>query len=333
MRKVLSVACIAMTLGPLSIAQDHSLNTTRKVAGQRGTLNEISPLMRVLRKPTVGAGANRHANSQLAPSVHIYRFVTQDFPGASFTQIMASSNGVAVGNYSFATNSPLVPFTFKGGVYRTLTVPGAVSARVFSVNSVGQIVGDYIDTAGVRHGFRDTAGAFTTIDFPDSPETTVTDINANGDMVGIWVQLSSDGLEGKQHGFLFQGGTFTSIDFPGADLTMPFGINQSDEVVGVFQTNIGGNNGFMFQGGTFTTLNAPLATATTLLGVDDAGEISGDYQDASGTDHGLLFADGTFSTVTVTGAAATALKHIPNKGNFAVSYTDQSGEGHGATGN
>jgi hypothetical protein len=149
-RKVLSVVCIAVTLGPLSVAQDHSLNTTRKASDQRGTLNEISPLMRVLRKPAVGSGTNLRANSQLAPSVHIYRFVTQDFPGASFTQVMASNNGVAVGNYSFATNSPLIPFTFKGGVYRTLTVPArfqhALSAsiasdRLSATTSIQQVYG------------------------------------------------------------------------------------------------------------------------------------------------------------------------------------------------
>ena len=331
----MSVVSVAVTLGLFAVAQD-AVNTTRNAAEQRGTLNENGPLTRFLRKPAVGANANLRANSQLRASAHIYQFATADYPGASFTETMASSNGVTVGNYSFGSLTQLVPFTLKGGVYRTLIVPGAASARAFSVNSVGQIVGDYIDTAGVRHGFVDTAGTFTTIDFPGSVDTTVTDINANGDMVGRWQDetIGSGGGagEGRQHGFLLQGGVFTSLDYPKADLTMAFGINQSGEVVGVFQTNIGGNNGFTYQGGVFTPLNAPLATATTLFGVNDSGEISGSYRDADDTDHGLLFQNGIFSTVTVTGAAGTTLTHIPNKGSFGANYTDQSGEGHGATG-
>ena len=337
MRKVLSVVSLAMTLGLFSLAQNNVRNTTGNAAAQRGTLNEVSPLMQFLRKPSVGANAHLQPNLQPAVAAHVFKFVTADFPGASFTEVAGASNGVVVGNYSFGPSTQLAPFVLKAGVYKTLVVPGAVSARVFSVNTLGQIVGDYVDSNNVRHGFVNTGTTFTTIDFPGSIDTTVTDINTAGDMVGTWgdeTAPSGGGAgEGKQHGFLFQAGTFTSLDFPGADLTMGFGINASDEVVGVFQTDTGGNHGFILQGGTFTPLNAPVASATTLFGVNDAGEISGSYLDASGTEHGLLFSNGAFTTVTVTGAAATSITHIPAKGPFGVNYTDQSGEGHGATGN
>jgi len=341
-RKVLSVVSLTVTLGLVSVAQENAMHSTRNAAEQRGTLNEVSPLISFLRKPAVGANANLQTNLQAnlqpaAAAAHVYKFATADFPGASFTQAVAASNGVVVGNYSFAPETPLIPFVLKGGVYKTLTVPNAASARVFSVNSLGQIVGDYIDFSGIRHGFVNTGTAFATVDFPGSVDTTVTDINAAGDMVGTWgdesISAGGGAGVGKQHGFLFQGGTFTSIDFPGADLSIAFGINASDEVVGVFQTNVGGNRGFILQGGVFTLLNAPVATATTLFGVNDGGDISGSYLDAAGTEHGLLFSKGIFNTVTVTGAAATALTHIPSKGAFAVNFTDQSGEGHGATGN
>ena len=337
MRKVLSVVSLTVTLGLFSVGQENPLHSPSKIAAQRGTLNEISPLMQFLRKPEAGANTTLRANLQPALAAHVFKFVTADFPGASFTQVAAASTGLVVGNYSFGPDTQLTPFTLKAGVYKTLIVPGAVSARIFSVNSLGQIVGDYVDTNNVRHGFVNTGTTFTTIDFPGSIDTTVTDINSAGDMVGTWgdeTVISGEAAgEGKQHGFLFQGGTFTSLDFPGADLTMAFGINASDEVVGVFQANTGGNHGFIWQAGTFTPLNAPVASTTTLFGVNDGGEISGSYLDASGAEHGLLFSNGVFSTVTVTGAAATSLTHVPSKGPFAVNYTDLAGEGHGATGN
>jgi len=49
--------------------------------------------MRVPQKPTGGANANPQTKSQLIPPLHIFRLVTADFAGASFTETMAANNG------------------------------------------------------------------------------------------------------------------------------------------------------------------------------------------------------------------------------------------------
>jgi len=94
-------------------------------------------------------------------------------------------------------------------VHRTLTVPGSTGTVAFSVNSLGQIVGEYADNSGAIHGFVDTAGTFTHVDFPGALQTAVTDMNAAGDMVGVWFDSTTS------HGFIDRGGGFTSLDFPG----------------------------------------------------------------------------------------------------------------------
>jgi probable HAF family extracellular repeat protein len=300
---------------------------------QAGSI-ETSLRSRVFQRPSVGKISDQATVPSISPKVkaHVFKFTTIDFPGASFTQVMGNATGLTVGNFSFSPTSSLTPFTFKGGAYKTLTVPGSIAAHIFSVNSKGQVVGDYIEDSGVKHGFVDTAGVFVNVDFPGSVDTSVSDINTSGDVVGTWGDEASVHGIGKEHGFIQQQGAFTSIDFPGAALTAAMGINANDDVVGIFFPDGSDvTSGFLLKNGVFTRLNVPLSTSTLAVGVNDSGQVSGSYEDANGTTHGFLFSDGVFTTVDVFGAAATALTHIPNSGPFAGTFTDQLNESHGLT--
>src|ERR1051326_3227551 len=61
-------------------------------------------------------------------------------------------------------------------------------------------------------------------------QTSAKGINANGDIVGLYVPA------GKQHGFLLHDGTFSSLDFPvaGVRATNANGINARGEIVGQY---------------------------------------------------------------------------------------------------
>ena len=47
-----------------------------------------------------------------------------------------------------------------------IDVPGSISTTAIGINNSSQIVGRYTDSAGNTHGFLDTNGTFTTLDFP-----------------------------------------------------------------------------------------------------------------------------------------------------------------------
>ena len=59
-----------------------------------------------------------------------------------------------------------------------------------------------------------SADTFISFDPPGATSTRASGINADGAVVGQYV----DGA-GKQHGFLVIGGSFTTIDYPGAVAT------------------------------------------------------------------------------------------------------------------
>ena len=200
----LSAVVAVLLMGTVVWSQSTAAET------RQGTLDRSSDLLRLLRPPSAPAGSKVVMNvSEPLAAAHIYKFATTDYPGASGSQTTGNANGMAVGIFSYGSGSSQ-SFIYKGGVYSTLTVPGSTLAVPYDVNSLGQIVGGYIDNSNVTHGFVDTAGAFTQVDYPAAVATVVTDMNTAGDMAGYWQDATTS------HGFIDQGGVFTSIDFPGA---------------------------------------------------------------------------------------------------------------------
>ncbi|MBA2527238.1 MAG: hypothetical protein H0V18_15880, partial [Pyrinomonadaceae bacterium] len=71
---------------------------------------------------------------------------------------------------------------------------------------------------------------YTTIAPPGAQSSTAFGINAQGDVVGTFVDHDS-----VQHGFLLRHGEFTVIDFPGALRIIARGIGPKGEIVGSYQ--------------------------------------------------------------------------------------------------
>ena len=84
-----------------------------------------------------------------------------------------------------------------------------------------------------------TTFTFTQLDVPGSVSTEADGINAQGQIIGFFVDSA-----GKQHGFLHQDATFTQLDFPGATATRTAGINNSGVIAGSFADAAGVQNGW-----------------------------------------------------------------------------------------
>lgn len=91
------------------------------------------------------------------------------------------------------------------------------------------IVGLYMnmDAGNRQEGYRIDDGVFTPLLVPNSNFTAAWDINAAGEIVGVY--RSADA---RFHGFVLGDEGYVSIDFAGATATRAFGINARGDVVG-----------------------------------------------------------------------------------------------------
>jgi len=275
--------------------------------------------------------ATRQPDTEIqdAAKVKVYNFATVDYPGAALSVVLDLNNDcnapgpTAVGYFSYRVPGGLIAFTFKGGVYRTLTIPNTIESGIDGINCSGQMVGFYYDSANAGHGFLDAGGSVTTIDFPGAVGTGATDINDSGVIVGQYNDTS-------YHGFVYDAGKFTSIDFPGASFTSASGINSAGDIVGYYLSD--SQHGFLLSGGVFTSIDYPGGSGTVADGINDHGDIVGSYSDASAhLIHGYIYS-GTFRTVDVPGVTETTLTRIRNNGRVTGLFEDAVGEDHGMTG-
>lgn len=156
----------------------------------------------------------------------------------------------------------------QGATWTTIDVPGAILTRVYGINSVGDAVGDFLDTAEVEHGFLLRGGNFTIIDVPGATSTAALGINDNGQISG------SFGRSGEKiRGFLLEGQNWTILDFPDSLGTSAGGINNAGEIVGSYDTP-DNFHGFTWNNGQFVTVDGP-TSFTVLYAVNNLGNIVG----------------------------------------------------------
>jgi len=154
------------------------------------------------------------------------------------------------------TSPPLLSNTGDGfllnrGAFTTIVAPGSASETVlYGLNQRGQSVGGYVDADGAVQGFLLAKGVFTSIQFPGAKATTPIKVNARGQIVGVFSEVTDRRpLRPPFSGFLLDGGVFTRIDVPGATSTFPFGINDRGQVVGQYQAAGGAVKGFRLDKG------------------------------------------------------------------------------------
>jgi predicted choloylglycine hydrolase len=72
----------------------------------------------------------------------VYAFASVDYPGAAQSVVLDSDGTTAVGGFDFDPSiDKTTAFTFAGGVYQILTVPGSAFSVATGINGAGLIVG------------------------------------------------------------------------------------------------------------------------------------------------------------------------------------------------
>jgi hypothetical protein len=178
-------------------------------------------------------------------------YIFPSLPAGSETAVAGTNRLGAFCGFIVQNVAPFPAQAFirpPGGANTLLfSVPNAADTYCYGINDSYTAAGEYIDSAGVTHGFTRTAdGTVTTIDAPGASTTPgaspcdgtvagtrVLGINASGDVSGHFWDTSYN-----SHGFvLSHTGVFTQIDVPGAFQTQGGGLNDGLWVTGHYNTD------------------------------------------------------------------------------------------------
>jgi uncharacterized membrane protein len=214
--------------------------------------------------------------------------------------------------------------------YQLLNDPHAPQPQqAYSVNDYGEIVGDYIDAAGVFHSYVLENGVYRSFDVPFAGATGTYSpaVNNSGEIVGTWNDSA-----GNAHGYTLVAGKFQSFDVPGSSQAQfYYGINSAGDIAGTYLDAGGNSHGFVRRGTTYTSLDVPGATYTAASGINDAGEVVGGFcltAECASTGYGqqgFVLRDGVYATFTIAGEATVALASIDNAGVVMGNYLDAAG--------
>ena len=171
-------------------------------------------------------------------------FTEYDVPGAVSTAVLGI-NDVADFTGSFSYGSGIFQaFVSVGGTITSFSVPGAISTLAYEINNSNQlVVGYYIDSSGIPHGyFRDANG---TLHFPIDPSgstgTILFGLNNRNWVVGRYADSS-----GVTHGLFFiPPNNFFTFDFPGSTFTSLNGISRRGIITGRYVDASGIAHGFI----------------------------------------------------------------------------------------
>jgi hypothetical protein len=200
--------------------------------------------------------------------------------------------------------------------------PFPIDTVISGINDSGEIAGTYTLLSNKQsHGFVDSNGVFTTIDFPGSISTKVTGINEGGEIVGIY--SDSTGV----HGFTDINGVFTNIGLDAISIDT-IKVNDSGGVFGQFFDG-SAQKSFVDLNGTITTVDVPGSISTDVVGVNDRGEVVGTYTDSTGN-HGFADINGVLTTIDPAGSKGTSILGVNDSGEIVGDYSDGTGS-HGFT--
>lgn len=206
--------------------------------------------------------------------------VTTPGLGVTFTGI--NHKGKVVGWCTDSNTGAIDGFSYFAGKFITISFPGAVSTEPHGINDNGQIVGLYLDSANVQHGFLLNGKKYTTLDVPSHTNTVAWGINNSG-LITLFA-LNSDNLNDA---FLLNDKVYTNINVPEAQQSFVAAINNyGDRIYSIIDSS-GNTHGAFFlnvNSGTYTIFDDPKGVnATAAFGLNDKLKIVGQYLPGGGT--------------------------------------------------
>jgi len=225
-----------------------------------------------------------------------------------------------------AAHAPKLTFKFTNA-----NVSGAAATLVAEINNRGVMVGQYLDSNGVLHGYILDGKNLTTLDDPNGTGTFVSGINFNGPIALVGYYTNSSG---NSVGFRYSPRTkkFTDIPNPkGATSLWTGGMNDRGWIVGYYQDSNGVVHGFLLQGKKYKVLDVPGTLATYAYGINNQGYVTLTWVDSKYLYEGALYNGTTYQVINVPGATGGSEgSFINNQNDVTFWWLDSAGYTHGA---
>ena len=262
-----------------------------------------------------------------------------DFDGAVQTEIygISDATGALTGNFIDASG---VRRGFSGDLI--IEPSGATETFADFVNSVGVIVGSYIDADGIYQAYvRTPDERFALLPLPKTVDIEYLFIHGIND-AGAFVLRLNFGRGPRTLAGSFD--AMQNLEFPGAVRTEGYNINQDGSVIGHYESPDGRIHGFIARpvSGDRPVI-APAVTTYTYESIDVPGvdylevTASSDFEDYAGYTRSpdgektvaFTLIDGVFRTYDFPGAQETRFYALGNNGQAAGHYRDSDGNYHG----
>ena len=264
-----------------------------------------------------------------------WTFTQIDVPGGVSTRAQdMNAQGQIVGEYQATKPDDTTVdrgFLLSNGVFTPIEIGQANGVR--GINQEGTMVGWFVGSDGVSHGFVRHERFVTQIDYPGADYTIAEAINDAGEIVGFY------GMGGTEHGFLLHRGASIpiTVDYPNAPLTNARGINSEGDIVGLYYDDTQGSttdHGFIWgKHGTITAIDYPGGVVSTNADAINArGQIVGSYRAVTGQGNrnGFLLTEGSFFSFAYPGATTTnPLGIAPNGQHIVGAYRGSDNKPHG----
>ena len=138
-------------------------------------------------------------------------------------------------------------YLLRNGVFTSIDYPDSATTDAGRTTDGSEIVGDRSTKAalwgsqhsGAVHGYILRDGDFTSIDVPGALLTSSREMNASGQVVGIYLDKRFG-----EHGFVLAGGSYSGFDLPDAMWTDGNTINDHGLIVGSYSDSAGVEHGF-----------------------------------------------------------------------------------------
>jgi hypothetical protein len=230
--------------------------------------------------------------------------------------------------------------------YVSVDVPNAIRTRAFGISPGGVIVGDYLDSSHVLHGFVLAGGQYITLDAPGSLiglsgalQTLPRGISPAGDIVGAYFaapgSVAGCTLAGSPpciKGFLLHRGMFSTVLFPGHEGAIPQRITPDGSIYGCYHDTdlMRTMFGFVRSPSGFSAITVPASMHTGAT--PDNGTVVGLYTDmmvSPAVTHGYVIENGNFQSFDVPNSTFTQAWDINPASSIVGDFKDSAGMPHG----